>query len=211
MRNVHSLALGVALCAFAAPAFAQMAGGMGSGLGMGGVAGSPAPKMQPRQPNIAPSGLPGVGNMAPPSTGPQLKAPIGGDPTQELFTAISKNDYGSAQDAISRGAQLSAKNQFGETPIDMSIALNRNAITFLLLGSRNEIAAQGGGGTMGQPWTLNNTPSAPAKSSKQAKSHKQAPPPAMQPAKASPAPHYGNAGTGTPDPQAGFLGFGPKG
>ncbi|WP_155992596.1 ankyrin repeat domain-containing protein [Acidocella facilis] len=208
MKRAHSLALGFTLCVFAPPAFAQMAGGLGSGMSMGGAGGAPAPKMEPRAPQIAPSGLPGVGNMAPPSTGPQLKAPIGGDPTQELFTAISKNDYGSAQDAISRGAQLSAKNQFGETPIDMSIALNRNAITFMLLGSRNEIAAQGGGGTMGKPWTLNNAPAAPAKGSKQAKSHKQAP---MQPAKASPAPHYGNAGTGTPDPQAGFLGFGPKG
>ncbi|HTQ71914.1 MAG TPA: ankyrin repeat domain-containing protein [Acidocella sp.] len=217
MKLAYSLALGLALSAAVAPAYAQLPPGtMGSGMGMGGVGGAPAPQPKARTPDIAPTGLPGIGGMAPPATGPQLQKPAGGDPTQELFTAINKNDYASAQDAISRGADLTAKNQFGESPLDLSIALNRNNITFMLLGTRNELAAQGTGGAVGAPWTLNNTPSAKTGKTKSGntKSGKHETARAMMPASApaKPAPYKAlpAGGTGTPDPQAGFLGFGPK-
>jgi hypothetical protein len=212
MKLAFPLALGLALGAAVAPAHAQLSNGtMSSGMGMGGVGGAPTPQPKSRTPDIAPTGLPGVGGSTPLATGPQMQKPIGGDPTQELFTAINKNDYASAQDAVSRGADLTAKDQFGETALDLSIALNRNSITFLLLGTRNELASQNGG-TMGAPWTLNNSPAPAGKAGKTKGKHQTAP--AVVPAKApaSTAPHTAiPAGdTGTPNPQAGFLGFGPK-
>lgn len=209
MKLAFSLALGLTLGAIVAPAHAQLTTGtMGSSMGMGGAGGAPAPQPKVHTPDIAPTGLPGVGSVTPLATGPQLAKPASGDPTQELFTAITKNDYGSAQDAVSRGADLTAKDEFGETPLDLSIALNRNNITFLLLGTRNELALQGG--SMGAPWALNTAPSGQGKPGKA----KHITNPAMVPAKApaATAPHAAiPAGdTGTPNPQAGFLGFGPK-
>ncbi len=204
MKPALSLALSLALAAAATPAMAQLANGeAGSGMGMGGVGGAPAPQVKSRAPDIAPAGLPGIGSIAPPATGPQIQKPESGDPTQELFTAINANDYSSAQDAISRGADITAKDQFGETPLDLSIALNRNNITFLLLGTRNELASQGLSGTIGAPWTLDKTQAGKPASHK---AH------AVVPAAASPAPRptLAPGNTGTPNPQAGFLGFGAK-
>ncbi len=212
MKLAFPLALGLALSAAVAPAYAQLSSGtMGSGMGMGGVGGAPAPQPKARTPDIAPTGLPGLGGVAPLATGPQLQKPAGGDPTQELFTAINKNDYASAQDAVSRGADLTAKDQFGETPLDLSIALNRNNITFMLLGTRNELAAQGTAGAVGAPWTLNPAPSAKAGKTKSGKhENARAVVPTNAPARTAPHMTLPAGGTGTPDPQAGFLGFGPK-
>ena len=204
MKHALSLALGLVLGAAAPAAYAQtLDGEAGSGMSMGGVGGAPAPQVKAHTPDIAPAGLPGIGNVAPLATGPQIQKSGSGDPNQELFTAINNNDYASAQDAISRGADLAARDQFGETPLDLSIALNRNNITFLLLGTRNEFASQGLSGVMGKPWTLNKTPPASPVQNKA---------PAVLPAAARPAPRapMPAGGTGTPNLQAGFLGFGPK-
>ena len=211
MKLAFPLALALALGAAAPPAFAQLAGGtgeQGSGMGMGDLAGAPKLQAKPATPDIAPAGLPGVGSIAPPASGPQLQKPASGDPSQELFTAINNNDYASAQDAISRGADLNAKDQFGETPLDLSIALNRNNITFLLLGTRNELATQGLGGTMGAPWTLNNTPISGTKPA--GYRSVRAVVPAEAQTRSTPHSAIQASSTGTPDPQAGFLGFGPK-
>ena len=199
MKFAFSLACCLAFGAFVAPAHAQMAPSMG---GVGG-----APKVQPRvhTPDLAPTGLPGVGDVAPLATGPKLQKAPTGDPTVELFDAINGNNYGAAQDAISRGANLQATDQFGETPLDLSIALNRNDITFLLLGTRNELEAQGSwGGKMGAPLTLDQG-DAPAKPDKASRT---APLVSVQETPKA----YISVGDdrGTPDPQAGFLGFGPK-
>jgi hypothetical protein len=212
MKFALPLALGLALGAATASAYAQSINGeAGSGMSMGGPGGAPAPQLKAPTPDIAPAGLPGLGNMAPPAVGPKIQQPASGDPTKELFTAINNNDYGSAQDAISRGADLNAKDQFGESPLDLSIALNRNNITFLLLGARNELGAQGLGGPMGAPWTLNNAPSASTGNGKSTNPDAARPMiPAMAPARATPPAALPNGGTGTPDPQSGFLGFGPK-
>ena len=103
--------------------------------------GGNAPQPRQRVPDIAPAGVPGAAT-APLATRPSLRKPGTGDPTAALFTAIDKNDYASAQDAVSRGANLNAQNPLGETPLDMSVALNRSTITFMLLAARNE---EGGG------------------------------------------------------------------
>jgi hypothetical protein len=202
MRDVRFLAVGLALSVVAAPALAQLSpGGMAGAPGVGAGA---APQPRVHTPDIAPPALPGAGNQAPLATGPKMQKPSSGNPTQDLFAAVNSGDYNSAQDAISRGADLNAQNPFGETPLDLSIALNRNTITFLLLQTRNELSAQGGGGPPPQSPALGKTAgsqpdnhkhNATAQSSVQVKS----------------GPRINiNVGTGTPDPEAGFLGFEPK-
>ena len=58
------------------------------------------------------------------------------EPTAALFDAINRGDMTSAKEALGRGADLNGKNVLGQSPIDMSIDLNRNDITFLLLSMR---------------------------------------------------------------------------
>jgi hypothetical protein len=202
MTYFRILALGFALTIAAAPAMAQYSGGAGGpgGSGMGGAGGGPAVQPQTRTPDIAPPALPGAGGLAPVATGPVLQKPQQGDPTAALFSAITKGDDGAAQTAVGRGADLNAQNQFGETPLDLAIALNRTGITFLLLQTRNELAAQTGGPEpMGAPWTLNSPSQATQKSTVPVSATPRTP-------ARAPLPTNG----GTPNPEAGFLGFGSK-
>jgi hypothetical protein len=186
MRNFTTPAFGLILLCAASPAAAQL-----SANGPGSQAG--APTATPRVPDIAPPALPGAG-AAPLATGPVMQKPTTGDPTQELFTAVNSGDYTSAQDALSRGANLSARNDLGETPLDLSIALNRSQITFLLLATRNE--------TGGDSATVTPMPASAAPAAAPVHHH-------LHPAVKRALPALGN-NPGTPDPSAGFLGFGPK-
>jgi len=201
MTYFRLLALGLAFTVAAAPAMAQMSGGQIGGVTPGG---GQAPAPQARTPDIAPQALPGAAPM-PAMTGPVMQKPATGDPTVALFTAITKGDDTGAQNALGRGADLNAQNQFGETPLDLSIALNRTSITFLLLQTRNELAAQGASGEpMGAPWDLNsnNTPLVPAP--KHHATHSTVAVSATP--RSAPVP----VNNGTPNAEAGFLGFGPK-
>jgi hypothetical protein len=194
---VPGLALSLALMA-ATPAMAQLSsGGIGSGLGGAGGAQAPAPLT--RTPEIVPPALPGAGGIAPVATGPVLKA-ANGDPTTNLFNAISKGDDGAAQTALGQGADLNAQNQFGETPLDLAIALNRTSITFLLLQTRNELASQASSEPVGAPWLLNSNGNTPTPQPQTTRAIPVSTPPR------APAP----VNNGTPNPQAGFLGFGNK-
>ena len=177
----------------ATPAFAQMSPEMGGGGMMGG---GNAPQPRQRVPDIAPAGVPGAVTAALP-TGPNLQKHFTGDPTTALFTAIDKNDYAEAQDAVSRGANLNAENALGETPLDMSVALNRSTITFMLLAARNEE----GGGTPPGP--------APVYTGHHARGRTLSISDKTPAPRPQPVPVMGN-NPGTPDPAAGFLGFGPK-
>ncbi|ATJ91230.1 ankyrin repeat domain-containing protein [Acetobacter tropicalis] len=58
------------------------------------------------------------------------------EPTAALFDAINRGSISAAKESINRGADLHSKNVLGQTPLDMSIDLNRNPITFLLLSLR---------------------------------------------------------------------------
>lgn len=155
---------------------------------------SPALQPQSLPPENLPPALPGFGSQAP-SPVPGVSKPQTGDPTAQLFSAINSNDYNSAQDAISRGADLNAQNALGETPIDLSVALNRNSITFMLLSARN-VAGDDDSTSGGQ---MSGTPTAPATNT-----------PAV-PIKLIESPNQptvpGN-NPGVPNPSAGFLGFG---
>lgn len=176
------------------PAFAQMspAGDM------------KAPRLQPREPvdTPLPAAIPGAGGQNL-QTSQSVAKQDSGDPTTELFTAINQGNYGAAQDAISRGANLNARDSLGETPIDLSVALNRNSITFMLLAARND----SGGAPI--PMPAPNPQQVVAAPQYRTKAH--AVPVKMveqpKPVLAAPyAAHPGNA-VGTPDVSAGFLGF----
>lgn len=58
------------------------------------------------------------------------------NPTKSLFDAINVGNMMDVQDALNRGADLHATNVLGQTPLEMSVDLNRDRITFLLLSMR---------------------------------------------------------------------------
>jgi ankyrin repeat protein len=154
--------------------------------------------IQPRgpTPDIAPPALPGASGAPGLATAAPVQKPISGDPTTALFTAVNAGDYNAAQDAVSRGADPNAQNALGETPLDLSIALNRNTITFMLLSARNE-----GGGSP----PASAIPAATiAPMTKKAPAHKMH----ATPAQSLPThPAVDSNNPGTPNPNAGFLGF----
>ncbi|MCG0994141.1 ankyrin repeat domain-containing protein [Acetobacter indonesiensis] len=58
------------------------------------------------------------------------------EPTAALFEAINRGSISAAKESVNRGADLNSRNVLGQTPLEMSIDLNRNPITFLLLSLR---------------------------------------------------------------------------
>jgi len=108
-------------------------------------------------------------------------------PNEALFDAITRGDLAAARDAIGRGADLNAHNSLGQKPIDASIDLGRNDITFVLLAQRPlaaDSAASAGDAT--------------GRASRGASSQN----PAREIAEAKPI-----SNPGTPQPAVGFLGF----
>jgi hypothetical protein len=151
-------------------------------------------------------------------------------PNDELFDAIDRGDTRAARDAIARGAELGATNAVGQTPIDESVSLGRNEITFLLVtllhAGGSDITDAQGPMAMPPPNTLGlsnkderavATPvsffgtQSPAKtapgSTKHHRTHYYASV-SDRPAEAPVAPPSYVATTGTPVPSAGFVGFG---
>lgn len=154
----------------------------------------------PSQP--PPSALPG----AAPTFAPAEKTETDLPPTEALFDAINRGDIASARDALGRGADLNAHNVLGMTPLELSVDLSRNDITFLLLSLRGADTSRPGLAASG-------TKPAPAKArpAQTAASHPapKAPKPAPAAAATLPTRQYAGQGDGgTPSPQAGFLGFG---
>lgn len=190
-----SLALGCSLAVLAsAPAHAQLSPS-GQVLRT-----KPKTSAAPAPAQVAPPpALPGALNGSEPAEKTDLDLP----PTESLFDAINRGDIAAARDAIARGADLNGRNVLGISPVELSIDLSRNDITFLLLSLRGPDGA------------------AAAKQVKAADKVKVAavkpPAPAAKPvAAAKPAPAAAPAqqrvatttDPGTPNPQAGFLGFG---
>ncbi|MGA9869369.1 MAG: hypothetical protein WBQ75_23285 [Acetobacteraceae bacterium] len=94
----------------------------------------------PRAPPVAlPGAAPKQQAIAPPTQVPTLMSP-----TDELFDAINRGDMATVRDALNRGADLSTPNQLGLTPLDLSIDLGRNDISFLLLSMRGAAPSQTG-------------------------------------------------------------------
>jgi hypothetical protein len=127
-------------------------------------------------------------------------------PTEALFDAINRGDIATARDAVSRGADIDATNLLGLTPLELSIDLSRNDITFLLLSLR-------GGGSPSKNAAAPQEAAAPLPATRR-QSARQAPPrqsvavEAPQPVRQTPALFAGNGGSAVP--AAGFLGFDAK-
>ena len=128
-----------ALCLLAPlPALAQI-GPPGSNAGPSSGRGSPvantpaAPKEVTKE--APPPALPGA-EPATEGVIPSDKTAADMPPTEALFDSIHRGDVASARDALNRGADLDGRNVLGQSPLDLSIDLNRNDITFLLLSMR---------------------------------------------------------------------------
>ncbi len=134
-------------------------------------------------------------------------------PTDALFDSINRGDIASARDALNRGADLNAVNVLGMTPMELSVDLGRNDISFLLLSMRGEDSGRGSRavGRDASSGLSDNT----AKATKVGPGKKGPGKPvqaasAVIPAKPVATPKlFANDG-GTPIPSAGFLGFGAR-
>ena len=177
-------------------AHAQMS--MGSGGGGGGGAAGAAPEEEKKAPP-PPSAIPGaVAGTVVPAT----KNAADLEPNAALFDAIDRGDIGSAREALGRGADLNARNVLGQRPIDLSIDLSRNDITFLLLSMRSQNGDQApAADSSGDDTADADLP--PSHSAQVA---------AATPVRSRSAQFASTsrASTGTPQPNAGFLGFGSR-
>ncbi len=184
----------------AASAFAQAAPGSNVALGI-----PSARRAKPQAPVLAaPPAIPGA-QSTPGAAAPPDRPATDMAPTAALFDAIDRGDIAAARDALNRGADLNAQNVLGMTPIDLSIDLGRNDITFLLLSMR------GGTDQAGPALAAARgpAPAAPREPAPRPRAVAASARVAMQaPAPPRTAPLFAHDG-GTPVPQAGFLGFDP--
>lgn len=166
----------------------------------------------PPQPDKAlppPPALPGAVSEAG-IAAPATQIPLDMSPNDALFDAINRGDMAAARDAVSRGADLGAHNILGMTPLELSVDLGRNDISFMLLSYRG--ADKGSGSQQ-----VAASAAAPAASAKAAKAlpaqtaQRSSPVVPVKAVAASAAPQnprlFANDG-GAPVPSAGFLGFG---
>jgi hypothetical protein len=153
-----------------------------------------------------PPALPGshvkADNVAPPT-----RPPSDLDPNEALFDAINRGDITTVRDAISRGADLSSENVLGLTPLDLSVDLGRNEITFLLLSLRAGSSSAGTKAAAAKPDKAAPPPAAPAPVAVARPAPRPAPAPVRRQVAAE-QPPLPPSGPGVPVPQAGFLGFG---
>jgi hypothetical protein len=170
-----------------------------------GTIGGPAEikKTTPVMPDVLPGAATRKDRVAPAQGGPIA------DPTDALFDAINRGDIGSARDAVDRGADLGGHNVLGMTPLDLSVDLGRNDITFLLLSLRkadsNSPQQARGSAPSGKPGTGKTmAATTPAKAVVKAASVRQP----AKPATVATLPQQFAGDSGAPNPSAGFLGFG---
>ena len=185
------------LCAVATPALAQ--GALSQGGGIGNFTQNPEADKQ--RDARKPTGLPGARGAQRGVVAPSERLAADMSPNEALFDAVNRGDTAAARDAISRGAQVEARNILGLTPLELSIDLGRNELTFLLLSMRGASSAPP------PPAATRATaprPAAPRAAERPAPQRAAAPAPATPPRQ-----RQVTAGAaGTPVPQAGFLGFG---
>ncbi|MBN9510555.1 MAG: ankyrin repeat domain-containing protein [Alphaproteobacteria bacterium] len=197
------------VAAFAALGAGRAAAQM-SGIGPASMTGGIQPpfkdqrgQVKPPEPHAAalPGARPGLGSMPADKNAADLA------PNEALFDAINRGDITSARDAVNRGAQIDAQNVLGMTPLELSVDLSRNDITFFLLSMRGTSADHHGQ----QPAvavaekTPEKTPAKPAAKRVALSTKAVAPKPNLA---AMPRQYAGPSDPGTPVPEAGFLGFG---
>jgi hypothetical protein len=213
-RLLSTVSLG-GLLSFAAPAptWAQM-GGIGQpGGGLGQPGGhSQMPKSEPEAPPLpAPDAVPGAKARSP--AAPATHAPTDLQPTDALFDAINRGDIAAARDALNRGADMDGVNVLGMTPMELSVDLGRNDISFLLLSMRGEDTGRGSravGHDVAEGSARGQARAKTATVSKSSASTRATGPTAPVAARSVAKPKmFANDG-GTPLPSAGFLGFDPR-
>ncbi|WP_072572855.1 ankyrin repeat domain-containing protein [Granulibacter bethesdensis] len=91
---------------------------------------------EPKGQQAPPPSLPGSKPASHTPVPPPDKSLADMQPNDALFDAINRGDVPAARDALSRGAQLEARNVLGMTPLELSVDLGRNEISFLLLSMR---------------------------------------------------------------------------
>ncbi len=164
-----------------------------------------------------PAAVPGA-RARPDSVAPADRASADLPPTEALFDAINRGDIVTARDAVSRGADLDGTNLLGLTPLELSVDLGRNDISFLLLSLRG--AGAGSAGSRAPAGTEQAAaPTAADRRRAQAELRAQAqaearearahaaPVPTGVTTRQAPALFAGNGGAAVPS--AGFLGFDP--
>ena len=170
-----------------------------------------------------PPALPGATSQ-PDSAAPATRIPADLSPNDALFDAINRGDVAAARDAMSRGADVNARNVLGMTPMELSVDLGRNDISFLLLSYRG--GSDNGGGAPTQATDNAAAPTAAqllaGKPSRKGRAHpihtaSRARAPVMRAERrvarsaAAQSPRlFANDG-GAPVPSAGFVGFGSGG
>lgn len=142
-----------------------------------------------------PTGVPGARAGVPAPAAPSERLSGDMSPNEALFDAVNRGDVAAARDALSRGADVEARNILGLTAVELAIDLGRNDMTFLVLSMRGASATP-------PPVAAAPARSAPARA---AAAPVRAPAPAAVPVR---APRLRSADAGAPVPQAGFLGFG---
>jgi hypothetical protein len=197
----------------AGPSFAQL-NATGTGLSTTGAGlqrtlkgSTSGPKEEPSPPVLP-------GTKAPTEAAQPTIAPTEMTPTEALFDAINRGDLAGSRDAVNRGAELDAPNVLGLTPLELSVDLGRNDISFMLLSMRGDSASarltarlgvQGGGipgggaqgGSMRQEAQKASRPARVISASARGE--------AEEPLTATP--RYSSGNGGAPIPAAGFLGF----
>jgi len=198
--SVVGLAAALALLA-AAPAHAQYSG---TSRGMPPPVKRPNTQGQPTE--VPPPALPGAQN----SFAPAERTTTDLSPTDALFDAINRGDMAATRDAMNHGADLAGHNILGMTPLELSVDLGRNNITFLLLSLRGSAtpASHPPATATAAPLAGATSPGGkmPAKPTPKLAALRPAPATVAQPVVARQ--FAGQADPGTPVPQAGFLGFG---
>jgi hypothetical protein len=200
----------------AGPSLAQVAtpglggaGGGGGGAPGAGPAGSNASDKE--APALAPA-LPGAISTND-SVAPATKVAAEMSPNDALFDAIERGDQQGVRDALGRGAQIDAHDVLGETPLELAVDLGWHAIAFTLLSMRG--SSGGGGLSAEEAADVSIQSRAEAKESALARLPEATPAPRAiaHLAAASGAGLIGGvspaAFAGTPNPEAGFLGFAP--
>jgi hypothetical protein len=208
-RRLSALAFGVTLSLVASSAaWAQLGGGP---IGTTGHAGR-VPNAPEKAPEPSPDAIPGAKPREP--AAPALHPAGDMQPTDALFDAINRGDIAAARDALNRGADLNGVNILGMTPMELSVDLGRNDISFLLLSMRGEDS-----GRSARPVGHDASPLLPSGKTAQAGKGAKLASGKGGPGKPGQAAHsiippkpiatpklFANDG-GTPLPSAGFLGF----
>jgi hypothetical protein len=203
-RRLFALGLGASLSTIVASAgWAQMPMSPGAGNGIGHRSAAANATEKPTE--ASPDAVPGAKARAP--VAPANKSVLDLPPTEALFDAINRGDIAAARDSLNRGADLNGVSILGMTPMELSVDLGRNDISFLLLSMRGEDAGRGSRAVEAHDAT---PPARQKKGTDVTRRTTPAKPLSVATKPVATPKLFANDG-GTPQPNAGFLGFDSRG